>query len=180
MAQKTTPISSNSPASFQQRLSRSWLYQTTGGDGVGTVDLAFDLTKQSAIPSNGAALTYKLLLDTDDDFTAGATISNIVPTVSAGVVTFAGVAMADLPTGTRIAIGQPGAALTYSNDTWTEVAANNGTIEQSVPITITLTGDTFPAAVTNGTNLTAGTHYSLVKSPPVLAPSISARILQHN
>jgi hypothetical protein len=164
-AQKTTPISSNSPASFQQRLSRSWLYQTTGGDGVGTVNLEFNLNNQTALPTNGAASTYKLLTDTDDDFTAGAVVSNIVPTVSAGVVTFAAVPMSVLTNGTRIAIGQPGAALTYSASTWTETTANAGAIDQTTPITITLTGDTFPAAVTNGSNLTAGTHYSLTNLP---------------
>lgn len=164
-AQVTTPISSNSPAAFQQRLSRTWQFQTAGGDGVGTVNLVFNLNKQTALPIAGAPTTYKLLLDSDDDFTSGTTISNIVPTVSAGVVTFANVPQANLPTGTRIAIGQPGAALTYSASTWTEATANTGTIDVTTPVTITLTGDTFPAAVVNATNLTATTHYTVANLP---------------
>jgi hypothetical protein len=163
--QITNAISSNSPASFQQRLARTWKWQTVGGDGVGTVDLRFDLNKQSALPTGGTPTSYKIMFDADGDFTSGATISNIVPTVSAGVVTFAGIAQASLANGTYIAIGQPGASLTYSALTWTETSANAGAIDQTVPVTVTLTGDTFPAAVVNGTNLTSGVHYSLVNLP---------------
>jgi hypothetical protein len=163
--QKTTAMTSNNPPSFNTRLSRTWMWQTVGGDGVGTVDLEFNLNNQTALPSNGAASSYKLLLDSDDDFTSGATVPAITPTVSAGYVTFASVPMALLATGTRIGIGQPGAVLTYSNTTWTEASANNGTIDSTTPVTITLADDTFIASVTNGTNLTAGVHYTLSNTP---------------
>jgi hypothetical protein len=164
-SQISTAISSNSPAGFQQRLSRTWKWQTVGGDGVGTVDLVFNLNKQTALPLSGAPSTYKVILDADDDFTAGYTVLNITPTVSAGIVTFAGIPQSELPNGTRIAIGQPGAVLTYSNDTWNEASANNGTIDVTTPITITLSGDTFPAGVVDGTNLTATTHYTVTNLP---------------
>jgi hypothetical protein len=139
-AQITNAVSSNSPQGFASRLARTWKWQTVGGDGVGSVNLAFDLTTQTAIPNNGAPATYKLMIDTDGDFTSGAIISNITPTVSAGVVTFAGVPQAQLTNGAQIAIGQPGAVLTYSNATWNEAAANDGTIDTTTPTTITLTG----------------------------------------
>jgi hypothetical protein len=167
--QKATASSSNSPSGFSQRLVRTWKYQTVGGDGVGTVDLQFNLNNQTALASNSPALQYKVLFDADGDFTSGATISNIVPTVSAGFVTFPSVPMSDLTNGTYIAIGNPGASLTYSAETWTEASANNGTIDVTTPVTITLTNDTFPAAVVNGTNLTAGVHYSTVGLPGGLA-----------
>jgi hypothetical protein len=163
--QKTTASSSNAPAGFQQRLVRSWKWQTTGGDGVGTVDLKFNLNNQTALPTAGTPTSYKVMFDADGNFTAGATISNIVPTVSAGIVTFAGIPQALLTNGTHIAIGQPGASLTYSALTWSETSANAGAIDQTVPVTITLTGDTFPAGVANGTNLTATTHYVLSNLP---------------
>jgi hypothetical protein len=139
-AQITNAVSSNSPQGFASRLARTWKWQSVGGDGVGTVNLAFDLTTQTAIPNNGAPATYKLMIDTDGDFTTGAIISNITPTVSAGVVTFAGVPQAQLTNGAQIAIGQPGAVLTYSNATWNEAAANDGTIDTTTPVTINLTG----------------------------------------
>jgi hypothetical protein len=142
-AQITNAVSSNSPQGFASRLARTWKWQTVGGDGVGSVNLAFDLTTQTAIPNNGAPATYKLMIDTDGDFTSGAIISNITPTVSAGVVTFAGVPQAQLTNGAQIAIGQPGAVLTYSNATWNEAAANDGTIDTTTPTTITFSPATF-------------------------------------
>ena len=80
-------------------------------------------------------------------------------------MTFAGIPQSALTNGTYIAIGQPGASITYNSTTFSESAANSGAIDQTVPLTLTLTGDTFPAAVTNGTNLTPGVHYSLLGLP---------------
>ncbi|MBZ0167601.1 MAG: LamG domain-containing protein, partial [Candidatus Omnitrophica bacterium] len=69
------------------RVTREWLAQNNGGDGVGTVTVTFDLNRQSALARNAPAANYALLIDTDGDF-SNATVHTTGASISGGKVTF--------------------------------------------------------------------------------------------
>ncbi|MBZ0165454.1 MAG: hypothetical protein K8I00_01515, partial [Candidatus Omnitrophica bacterium] len=75
------------PGSATDRLTREWLAQNNGGDGVGTVTVAFDLSQQSALDRNATAGNYALLIDDDGDF-SDATVHTTGATKSGANITF--------------------------------------------------------------------------------------------
>ena len=79
------------PAGTNARFSREWQVQKAGD--VGTVNISWDLSEHSV----GANYMSKvrLLIDTDADFSAGASILSTAPTIIGTTITFSGVPLAD-------------------------------------------------------------------------------------
>jgi hypothetical protein len=162
------------------RLSRSWIYQTFDGDGTdgaGTVDLVFDLNKQSALDAAGTLTSdYSLIIDADGDFTTGASL--ITPTtVAAGIVTFAGVTLTD---GNWVSIVEPGPVITYpftepleTVEFGEDETLNDGTIRTDAniadtPMTLTLVDDIWTTGVADAALMTITTHYTVTPDPTTL------------
>jgi len=74
------------------RTSREWYVDKTGD--LGTVTLSFDMTGISGITVGGVASDYAILLDTDADFTSGATQVN-ASSLNGNIITFSGLTLAD-------------------------------------------------------------------------------------
>ncbi|MBZ0166915.1 MAG: hypothetical protein K8I00_08915, partial [Candidatus Omnitrophica bacterium] len=75
------------PSNANVRLTREWLAQNNGGDGVGTVSVTFDLAAQTALKDTSTAGDYALLIDTDGDFT-NATIHTTGASFNGSEITF--------------------------------------------------------------------------------------------
>ncbi len=160
------------------RLSRSWRAQhfdANGTDTLGTVDLTFDLNKQTALDATGTNTTdYVILVDTnaDNDFSDASTIES--SSVAAGIVTFQDVTLAD---GYAVTIAEPGPAIQYpftepleTVEFGEDEALNNGTIRTDgniadTPMTLTIEDDTWVStggnAVADGADMTSGVHYNV-------------------
>ncbi|GEM_PF-780243 len=90
--QKTlSTITSNIPASLDERISRSWKVQANGSPGL--VDVTFDLS--AGIVNSGNTTDYALIIDSDGDFTLGATIINSGVTLVGDELTFSGVSLSN-------------------------------------------------------------------------------------
>ncbi len=85
----TTP---NVPAPYAKRLKRIW--KTTVKGSPGTVDISIDLD-QLGFSTNLLSSQYALLIDTDTDFSSGATVHTTGSSLSGGVLTFSGVTFSD-------------------------------------------------------------------------------------
>jgi hypothetical protein len=176
-AQKVAATTLDIPDGFQGALARTWVVQRNNASTTatsGSLDLAFDLTLQSALATTSAPAQYRLLIDPTGagDFSASTTIISAVnPTVVSGVVTFAGVPDSELTDGSAVMIAQPGAILTYPivspllYPEFNEAVANDGTIADS-PMLVTLDNDTFVSSVLDNTNFTLSTHYQINGSIP--------------
>ena len=158
------------------RLSRSWRHQTFGGNGAGTVDLVFDLNKQTALDATGTnTADYVIMIDDDanDDFTNASIIES--SSVAAGIVTFSGLTLTD---GTVVTIAEPGPAIQYPFTEPLETVEfgedeilNDGTIRTDgnvadTPMTLTIEDDTWASSITDGTDMTLSTHYTITGTIP--------------
>jgi hypothetical protein len=79
------------PTYTNSRLIREWQVQKVGD--VGTVSVSLDLAEHSIGATDMTKV--RLLIDADADFSTGASISSITPTISGTTITFAGVAFTD-------------------------------------------------------------------------------------
>jgi hypothetical protein len=111
--------------------------------------------------TNAVDQTNIQFLFTNAAFTGGALAANITGAVG--------------PASSNLGVDFRDVTLTYASSTFTEAAANNGTV--ATTIGLTLAGDTFTIS-TNGANFTATTHYTtanvpaLRKYPPTHTPLV--------
>jgi hypothetical protein len=77
------------PPFTNARLAREWQVQKTGD--VGTVNLSWDLAEHSLGATDMNQV--RLLIDADGDFSTGASISSITPTISGTTITFSSVTL---------------------------------------------------------------------------------------
>ena len=82
----------NVPAPFVKRLNRLW--KTTVSGAPGAVNISIDLD-QLGLPLNLANTEYALLIDSDTDFSSGATIHSTGASLSGTILSFTGVTFAD-------------------------------------------------------------------------------------
>ena len=82
------------PAETDGRLEREWRVDETGD--VGTVDISFDLSKQTTFSRDNPVADYALLIDDDGDFSnGGTTIYTTGAALSGGILSFTGVDFTD-------------------------------------------------------------------------------------
>ncbi|MDN5213636.1 T9SS type A sorting domain-containing protein [Fulvivirgaceae bacterium BMA12] len=112
-----TETVSGVPSGVNDRLTRKWKVEQTGN--VGTVTVTFDVS--SVIGVGTAATDFALIVDTDADFTSGATLIN-ADDFTANIVTFNGVS---LPDGTIFSLA------TGVNPALTEISNTLGNYEIS-------------------------------------------------
>ena len=103
-------------------------------------------------------------------FTGNATFHAAANSVNNVQFTFTAAALANAApasigglNGTNLTLSFGDGTATYSATDFPEAVANNGSITQTR--TITLTGDTWAAAITNGSDLVNMTHYTVVNVP---------------
>ena len=98
---------SNIPTGIQNRSQSIWKTETQGT--IGAVDLKFNLSEMG-INNSGNALNYALLIDTDTDFTSGATVINSGVSLVGDTLIFNGVTLTDgyFSLGTQIEFTAPG------------------------------------------------------------------------
>jgi hypothetical protein len=173
--QKTTSVEVDLAAGGRVlMLSRSWMYQefdSNGVDGMGTVDLTFDLTKQTALSDAGAQTSnYVLLIDSTADGDFGDSVFIESSTVSSGVVVFEDVS---LENGYVISIAEPGPSIAYpfsepleTVEFQEDLTLNNGSIKtdsstSDTPMTLVLSSDTWATSVANAAVFIENTHYSV-------------------
>lgn len=103
-------------------------------------------------------------------FTGNAAAHAAANSVTGVQITFTAAALANASpasvsslNGTNLSLNFGDGTAVYSATDFPEAAANNGTITQTR--TITLTGDTWSSAITNGTDLTNTVHYTVVNVP---------------
>ncbi len=87
-----TGTSSNIPSSFLTRSGRVWKTSVTGSPG--NVSLTFNLLALG-LPATGAASDFAILIDTDADFSTGATVHTTGATLVGNALTFTGVSLAN-------------------------------------------------------------------------------------
>ena len=95
---RPTPGSGSMPTNATIRLAREWYMRSSGGDGVGTVTIAFDLDDLEAIKNSGSALDYALLIDSDydtDSSFADATVHTTGASFNNNEITFTSVSITD-------------------------------------------------------------------------------------
>lgn len=87
-----TGFSTNIPSTYNIRTSKIWKAAVTGSPGV----VSFSVNLSSVgIPNTGSASDYTLLIDTDTDFSSGATPHSTGASVVGNVLTFTNVSLSD-------------------------------------------------------------------------------------
>ncbi|MBZ0166005.1 MAG: hypothetical protein K8I00_04295, partial [Candidatus Omnitrophica bacterium] len=107
VANLSTNVPAGLPGIATGRITREWLAQNNGGDGIGTVTVSFDLADQSALINSGSAGDYALLIDDDGNF-SNATVHTTGANLSSNVISFTGADIRSAGDGLYFSLAGPG------------------------------------------------------------------------